>query len=204
LSLRSRLGDGAAGGGPIEVSPALLTRLGLLHELAAEADRPLPPDFPVCIYLNVDDDDGCALADAVGTWQGETARTVNPDLVVRWPLWGRARSLRPAGRRARRLWRDRHRGGPAQRRPEAAAAPNHRAAAAASHGPLTRRIRINQNGGGFHAPRPAPHAAQQNSSVQSPACDRSLLSTTRSARPGVFTSAWSAFSCRAQRSANGW
>ena len=66
------------------VSPALLKRrLGLLHELAAAAGRPLPPGFPVCVYLNVnvDNDAGRALADAVATWQGETARAVTPDLV---------------------------------------------------------------------------------------------------------------------------
>ena len=66
------------------VTPALLERrLGLLRELAAGADRPLAPDFPVCVYLNVNvnDDAGRALTDAVTTWQGETARTVTPDLV---------------------------------------------------------------------------------------------------------------------------
>jgi len=66
------------------VSPTLLRRrLGLLHELAATAGRPLPPGFPVCVYLNVnvDDDADRALADALAAWQGETARIVTADLV---------------------------------------------------------------------------------------------------------------------------
>jgi alkanesulfonate monooxygenase SsuD/methylene tetrahydromethanopterin reductase-like flavin-dependent oxidoreductase (luciferase family) len=82
------------------VSPALLERrLGLLRELAAAAGRPLPADFPVCVYLNVnvDDDADRALADAVATWQGETARTVTPELVRAGAAVG------PAGHCAQRI-----------------------------------------------------------------------------------------------------
>ena len=36
------------------LTPKLLAeRLRLLRELAGEAGRPLPADFPVCVYLNV-------------------------------------------------------------------------------------------------------------------------------------------------------
>jgi alkanesulfonate monooxygenase SsuD/methylene tetrahydromethanopterin reductase-like flavin-dependent oxidoreductase (luciferase family) len=82
------------------VSPALLAaRLGLLRELAAAAGRPLRPGFPVCVYLNVnlDDDAERALADAVATWRGETARAVTPDLVRAGAAVG------PAGHCAQRI-----------------------------------------------------------------------------------------------------
>jgi alkanesulfonate monooxygenase SsuD/methylene tetrahydromethanopterin reductase-like flavin-dependent oxidoreductase (luciferase family) len=66
------------------VTPKLLAeRLRLLRELAEEAGRPLPADFPVCVYLNVNTGENAehALADAVTAWQGETARVITPELV---------------------------------------------------------------------------------------------------------------------------
>lgn len=75
------LGDGWL---TFAITPKLLReRLRRLRELAEEAGRPLPAAFPVCVYLNVnvDDDEDGALADAITTWQGETARVITPELV---------------------------------------------------------------------------------------------------------------------------
>jgi alkanesulfonate monooxygenase SsuD/methylene tetrahydromethanopterin reductase-like flavin-dependent oxidoreductase (luciferase family) len=91
------LGDGWL---TFAVTPKLLIeRLRLLRELAEEAGRPLPAAFPVCVYLNVnvDDDEDDALADAITTWQGETARVITPELVRE------AAAVGPAARCAERI-----------------------------------------------------------------------------------------------------
>lgn len=91
------LGDGWL---TFAITPKLLIeRLRVLRELAEEAGRPLPPAFPVCVYLNVtvDDDEDRALADAVSTWQAETERVITLDLVREVAAVG------PAGRCAERI-----------------------------------------------------------------------------------------------------
>jgi alkanesulfonate monooxygenase SsuD/methylene tetrahydromethanopterin reductase-like flavin-dependent oxidoreductase (luciferase family) len=75
------LGDGWL---TFAVTPkALARRLALLREIAEREGRPLQPDFPVCVYLNVnvDSDERRALADAHAVWQGETERIVTIEQV---------------------------------------------------------------------------------------------------------------------------
>jgi len=75
------LGDGWL---TFAVTPALLrNRLALLREIAEQDDRPLDPQFEVCVYLNVnvDADEHRAVADATTTWNSELARPVTSDEV---------------------------------------------------------------------------------------------------------------------------
>jgi alkanesulfonate monooxygenase SsuD/methylene tetrahydromethanopterin reductase-like flavin-dependent oxidoreductase (luciferase family) len=77
----ARLGDGWL---TFAVTPGLLAeRLTLLREIAEQDGRPLGPGFGVCVYLNVNvhADEQLALADAVATWNSESARPVTADQV---------------------------------------------------------------------------------------------------------------------------